>query len=91
MTGVENSTIAHSFPTSPPPPAKLVCNVNVATEQLQCCIVQQLYCTVPNICRKEGALSSSIVLHSCLPDAYKQRYKIKITHQGTVSLRNQFL
>ncbi len=29
MTGVENSTRAHSFPTTPPPPAKLVCNVNI--------------------------------------------------------------
>ncbi len=30
----------------------------------------------PTYAEREGALSSSIVLHSCLPDAYKQRYKI---------------
>ncbi len=37
----------------------------------------QLYCNVFNICRRGGgALSSSIVLHSCLPHAYKQRHKI---------------
>ena len=45
MTGVENSTRAHSFPTSPLP-AKLVCNVNIvhrAASMLYCTTV--LYCT----------------------------------------------
>ncbi len=38
-----------------------------------------LYCTtVQHMHEREGALSSSIVLHSCLPDAYKQRYKYKL-------------
>ncbi len=46
MTGVENSPRAHSFPPSPPPPAKLVCNVNIvhrAASMLYCTSV--LYCT----------------------------------------------
>jgi hypothetical protein len=30
----------------------------------------------PTYAEREGTLSSSIVLHSCLPNAYKQRYKI---------------
>ncbi len=43
MTGVENRPRAHS---SPPPPAKLVCNVNIvhrAASMLYCTSV--LYCT----------------------------------------------
>ncbi len=56
MTRVDNSTRAHSFPTSPPPLAKLVCNVNIvhrAASMLYCTTVQ-LYSTVPNICIKGG-------------------------------------
>ncbi len=78
MTGVENSTRAHSFPTSPPPPAKLVCNVNIvhrAALMLYCTTV--LYST-QHMQKGRGALSSCIVLHSCLPDAYKQRNNYKL-------------
>jgi hypothetical protein len=41
ITGVENSTRAHSFPTSPPPPpAKVVFNVNIVHRA-----ASMLYCT----------------------------------------------
>jgi hypothetical protein len=81
MTGVENSTRAHSFPTSPPPPpAKLVYNVNivhrVASKLYSVVVLYNCIVLYPTDAEREGALSSSIVLHSCLPDAYKQRYKI---------------
>jgi hypothetical protein len=73
VTGEENSTRAHSSPPQKKSGLKLVCNVNIvhrAASMLYCtCIV--LY---PTYAEREGALSS--VLHSCLPDAYKQRYKI---------------
>ncbi len=41
MTGVENSPRAHSFPPFPPPPAKLVCNVNIVHRA-----ASMLYCTI---------------------------------------------
>ncbi len=74
MTGVENSPRAHSPP--PPPLAKLVCNVNIVhgssfnVVRYNCIVLYATYA------EREGALSSSIVLHSCLADAYKQRHKI---------------
>ncbi len=81
MTGVENSPRAHSFPTSPPPPlAKLVCNVNtvhrVASKLYSVVVLYNCIVLYPTYAEREGELSSSIVFHSCLPDAYKQRYKI---------------
>jgi hypothetical protein len=71
-----------------PPPAKLVCNVNivhrVASKLYSVVVLYNCIVLYPTYAEREGALGSSIVLHSCLPDAYKQRYKIKIKHQGTV-------
>jgi hypothetical protein len=79
MTGVENNTRAHMFPTSPPP-AKLVCNVNivhrVASKLYAVVVLYNCIVLYPKYAEREGPLSSSIVLHSCLPDAYKQRYEI---------------
>jgi hypothetical protein len=51
-----------------------LCRTTSAASMLYCTTV--LYFTQP-YAEKEGALSSSIVLYSCLPDAYKQRYKKK--------------
>ncbi len=81
MTGVETSTRANSFPPPPPPhPAKLVCNVNivrrVASKLYSVVVLYNCIVLYPTYAEREGALSSSIVLHFCLPNAYKQRYKI---------------
>ena len=81
MTGVENSTRAHSSPLpSCKSGLKLVCNVNivhrVASKLYYVVVLYNCIVLYPTYAEREGALSSSIVLHSCLPDAYKQRYKI---------------
>ncbi len=44
----------------------------------------------PTYAEREGAMNSSIVLHSCHLVTYKQRKKFSILLQGNVSLKNLF-